>query len=45
MKSMLTAFAAVAVIAIGADFVLDGMGYSAEAANSGSAVRLDSDRE
>ncbi len=41
MKAMLTAFAAMVVIAIGADFVLEGAGFSAEAANTGSAVRLD----
>ncbi len=41
MKSMLAAFAAVAVIALGADIVLEGMGYSAAAANTGGAVRLD----
>ena len=42
MKSMLTAFAAVLVIAVAADFVLEGMGFSAEAANTSNAVRLDS---
>ncbi len=41
MKAMLTAFAATVVIAVGADFALEGMGFSAEAANTGAAVRLD----
>lgn len=41
MKAMLMAFAATVVIAIGADFVLEGIGFSAEAVNTGSAVRLD----
>lgn len=41
MKSMLAAFVAVAVIALGADIVLEGMGYSVEEANTGPAVRLD----
>lgn len=40
MKAMLTAFAATVVIAVGADFALDEMGFSAEEVSSGSAVRL-----
>ncbi|MFD1157799.1 hypothetical protein [Roseovarius aestuarii] len=40
MKAMLAAFAVTAVIAVGADLVLEGMGFSAEAANTGNAVRL-----
>ncbi len=41
MKSMLTAFAAMVVIAVGADIVLEGMGFSAQEAMTGNAVRLD----
>ena len=41
MKSMLLAFVATAVVAIGADFVLGSMGFSAQEATSGTAVRLD----
>lgn len=40
MKAMLAAFVVTAVIAVGADLVLEGMGFSAEAANTGNAVRL-----
>ncbi len=41
MKAMLTAFAATAVIAIGADFILDQVGFSSQERTTGSAVRLD----
>ncbi len=41
MKSMLTAFAVTFVIAFGADIVLENMGFTAQDANSGNAVRLD----
>lgn len=41
MKAMLMGFAAMIVISIGAYFVLQEMGFSAGAANSGDAVRLD----
>jgi hypothetical protein len=40
MKAMLTSFAAIALIAIGASFGLDRAGFSSEEVNSGSAVRL-----
>lgn len=40
MKTMLLAFVACAVIAVGADIVLEGMGFSAQEARSGTAVRL-----
>ena len=42
MKTMWLAFAATAVIAVGADQVLDRLGFSARDVNSGGAVRLDS---
>lgn len=41
MKSMMLAFVAMAVIAVCADFVLSGMGFSAQEATAGAAVRLD----
>ena len=41
MKAMLTGFAAIVVIAIGANVVLQNAGFSAEERNSGTAVRLD----
>ena len=41
MKSMLVGFVAIAVIAVAADIVLEGLGYSVEEANTGSSVRLD----
>jgi len=40
MKSMLLAFAAIAVIAVGADVVLDQIGFSSQERMSGPAVRL-----
>lgn len=45
MKSMLTAFAATLVIAVGADMVLETMGFSAQDASTGNAVRLDDSKE
>ena len=39
MKTMLIAFVAIAVIAIGADILLDFIGFSTEAMTSGPAVR------
>lgn len=39
MKSMLIAFIAIIVIAIGADVVLDTIGFSAEDRTTGDAVR------
>ncbi|WP_298837039.1 hypothetical protein [uncultured Roseobacter sp.] len=41
MKAMFLAFAAMAVIAVGADFALDEMGFSAQERGTGGAVRLD----
>lgn len=41
MKAMLTAFAAIAIIAFGSNLVLDNAGFSAAERGSGSAVRLD----
>ncbi len=41
MKAMLVAFAAIIVIAIGADLALREAGFSSAEQNSGSAVRLD----
>ncbi|WP_299725983.1 hypothetical protein [uncultured Tateyamaria sp.] len=41
MKAMLTAFAATAVIAIGADFILGQAGFSSQEQATGAAVRLD----
>lgn len=41
MRGMLMGFAAIIVISIGSYFVLQEMGFSVEARNSGDAVRLD----
>jgi len=41
MKAMLSGFAVIVVIAIGANLILDRVGYSAQERNSGTAVRLD----
>lgn len=41
MKVMLLAFAAMIVIAVGADMALDQAGFSAADQTSGNAVRLD----
>lgn len=41
MKAMLSAFAAIAVIAVGSYFILMQSGFSAAEQTSGSAVRLD----
>ncbi len=41
MKAMLAAFAAMALIAIGSNMVLNEMGFSAQDRASGNAVRLD----
>ena len=40
MKAMMTAFAAMIVIAIGANYVLEGAGFSSADQTSGNAVRL-----
>lgn len=41
MKAMLTGFAAIILIAIGATFVLDQIGMTAQDQATGNAVRLD----
>ncbi|WP_255766077.1 hypothetical protein [Nereida sp. MMG025] len=41
MKAMLTGFATIAVISIGAYFVLHEIGFSAAEQNSSQGVRLD----
>ena len=41
MRTMIVAFVAVFVIAVGADYALDHAGYSTEDQNAGTAVRLD----
>ncbi len=41
MRVMLLAFLAVILIGIGANYALKEVGFSTEARNSGSAVRLD----
>lgn len=41
MKAMLTAFVAIAIIAVGANLVLDNIGFSSQERTAGSAVRLD----
>ena len=41
MKAMLTAFAAIAIIAVAADYGLDQVGFSSADRTSGTAVRLD----
>lgn len=41
MKTMLLAFAATAVIAVGANYALHEIGYSAQDQTSGADVRLD----
>jgi len=41
MKPMLSAFAAIFLIAVGAHFILGGMGFSSEERAAGNAVRLD----
>ena len=41
MKAMWTAFLMAAVITVGADLVLDRIGYSSQEQGSGEAVRLD----
>jgi len=38
---MLTAFVAIAIIAVGANLVLDNIGFSSQERTAGSAVRLD----
>ena len=40
MKAMLFAFVAIIVIAVGANLVLDGMGFSSAGSNTSAAVRL-----
>ena len=39
MRAMLIAFLAIVVIAVGADILLDFIGYSTQAVTSGPAVR------
>lgn len=41
MKVMLSAFAAMAIIAVGSNVILGNVGFSAEERTAGSAVRLD----
>ena len=41
MKVMLSAFAAMALISVGAFYALNGAGFSSEDRQAGSAVRLD----
>ena len=41
MKAMLAAFAAIAIIAIAAEYGLDRIGFSAADRTTGDAVRLD----
>lgn len=41
MKAMLTAFLAIAVIAVGANYALKNAGFSVADRTSGDAVRLD----
>jgi len=40
MKTMLTAFAAIVVIAVGANFILGQAGFSSQDRTAGAAVRL-----
>ncbi|MEL6619911.1 MAG: hypothetical protein AAFP16_13610 [Pseudomonadota bacterium] len=41
MKAMLIAFAAIAVIAVGANVILEQSGFSTQERAAGNAVRLD----
>lgn len=41
MKAMLIAFAAIAVIAVGSNLILDQVGFSSQDRAAGPAVRLD----
>jgi len=41
MRAMLTGFIAIAVIAVGANLILDNAGFAAQDVQSGAAVRLD----
>ncbi|AHD08450.1 MULTISPECIES: hypothetical protein [Phaeobacter] len=41
MKAMLTGFAAIIVIAAGANFALDQAGFASQEVHSGPSVRLD----
>lgn len=41
MKAMLSAFAAIVIIAVGSNVILDNIGFSAQDRASGPAVRLD----
>ncbi|WP_299044751.1 hypothetical protein [uncultured Tateyamaria sp.] len=41
MKAMMMGFAAMVVISVGSYFVLQELGFSSGAVNSGDAVRLD----
>ncbi|SLN40408.1 hypothetical protein PEL8287_01994 [Roseovarius litorisediminis] len=40
MKAMFTAFVAIAIISVGAYYVLGGMGFTSQDRNAGNAVRL-----
>ena len=44
MKAMLTGFAAIVVIALGANLLLQQVGFASDERLSGSSVRLDSGR-
>ena len=41
MKAMLSAFVAIAVIAVGSNMILNDAGFSAQEQATGAAVRLD----
>tara|TARA_B110000208_G_scaffold3440_1_gene4653 strand:- start:29 stop:178 length:150 start_codon:yes stop_codon:yes gene_type:complete len=41
MKTMFTAFLAIAVVAVGANLILKQAGFSSQERTSGAAVRLD----
>lgn len=41
MRTMLTAFAAIAVIAVGSNLILAQMGFSSQDRATGNSVRLD----
>lgn len=45
MKAMMYAFVAIAVIAVGANFVLEQAGFSSADRNAGQDVRLGSDAQ
>lgn len=41
MKAMLSAFAAIAIIAVGSNLILGNVGFSSQERTSSAAVRLD----